>query len=448
MTTWLCRALPTLALVALGCASESERPTVLLGLDAATMDASSRDGGSSEPKPVHDPGAIGARDPAQPADAGASLDSGAPRVPARLAHNIIVFMGDGMGPEQLSTGRYVKSGGLRIDELEGPAFANTDSLTTVYASSPALNPTDSAAAATAIATGVLVTNGVVSLAASGAALETVLETCKRAGKATGLVTTSYFFDASPAAFSSHQASRGAYESIVRQMLVETQPDVIMGDGAWLFDDPSSGLHAAAALGGYFVVRGVEALAAWDPRASPRILGLFTTDFVPVVDVGERFTMTPALERRADSPDPTLATMTARALERLAADPDGFFLFAEDETFDQIGHRGPSEVAWSNRAYPQQSAALDDALSVAIDWVHEHSSFEQTLIVLLADHETGGYQYDHNLGPDSGTFSAPSGSSGNHTRTRTAVYALGPGSEHIAWIRGHVDTYKLLIGALR
>ena len=160
-------------------------------------------------------------------------------------------------------------------------------------------------------------------------------------------------------------------------------------------------------------------------------------------------MTPALERRVDSPDPTLATMTARALAHLERDPDGFFLFAEDEILDEIGHRGPAEVAWANRAYPEQVAALDEALGVAIDWVRAHSSFDETLIVLLADHETGGYHYDHAVGPSSGQFSAVSVgeafSQGNHTRTKTAVYALGPGSEAISSLRSHTDTHRLLIG---
>ncbi|HEX6245968.1 MAG TPA: alkaline phosphatase, partial [Polyangiales bacterium] len=369
----------------------------------------------------------------------------------RLARNVIVFMGDGMGPVQLSTARYAKDGPLRIDELLGPALADTDSLTTLEASDPELSPTDSAAAASVIATGTRVHNYALSVTADGDALETVLELCKRAGKATGLVTTSYFFDASPAAFASHQASRDWYDLIAHQMLTETQPDVIMGSGSQLFDDARLGLPAVAAAAGYEVLRGVPALMAWDPAREPRVLGLFETDFQPQVLADEHFTMTPALERRADSPDPTLATMVGRALDHLARDQDGFFLFAEDEILDQMGHRGPAEVDWSNRAYPAQAAALDDAIGVALDWVDGHSSFSETLIVVLADHETGGYRYDPALGPGSGHFGAVGQGSlalaGNHTRTPTAVYALGPGSEALEHVRAHADTHALLVGEL-
>jgi alkaline phosphatase len=382
-------------------------------------------------------------------DAGA-----APRAATRgLARNIIVFMGDGMGPEQLATGRFVAGGHLHIDAMVGPALANTDSLTTQRIGGADAPATDSAAAATAFATGVLVENDVLSQTPSGAPLETVLEVCKRAGKATGLVTTSFFFDASPAAFASHQASRSNHVAIVHDMLSVAQPDVIMGNGgAWLFDDLQTDVLSVAERSGYSVLRGASALADWDPGVQPRLLGLFETDFVPVATAAEGFTMTPELERRADSPDPPLAMMTRRAIERLSQDPDGFFLFAEDEIFDEIGHRGPVEVAWANRALPAQVAGLDAAVSVAFDWVLAHSSFDETLIVLLADHETGGYHFDHELGPASGDFSAyieeNSLRGGVHTRTPTEVRALGPGSDAVRYITCHADTHSLLLGMLQ
>lgn len=406
---------------------------------------------TSNPASVSTPDASAHADRDQPCDASERKTCDDERKAPGLARNVIIFMGDGMGPEQLSTARYARQGPLRIDELEGPAFVDTDSLTTLEASEPDLSPTDSAAAASVIATGVRVYNGWLSLSVAGSAPETVLEACKSAGKATGLVTTSYFYDASPAAFASHQPKREMYDVIVREMLSTAQPDLILGSGSLVFDEPLYGLHDAADAAGYSVLRGVAELMAWDPAQKPRVLGLFETDFEPLVQADERYTMTPALERRPDSPDPSLATMTARALERLATDPEGFFLFAEDELLDEMGHRGPAEVDWVNRAYPAQAAALDDAVGVAIDWVHNHSSFSETLIVVLADHETGGYEYDHELGPISGKFNAvvqgTLALAANHTRTPTAVYALGPGSFALARVHAHADTHALLIGEL-
>lgn len=335
-----------------------------------------------------------------------------------------------------------------MDALAGPTFAVTDSLTSVRSGGEL--PTDSAAAATWIATGVRVENYVLSLAPDDAevALESVLELCKRMGKATGLVTTSTFFDASPAAFASHQISRSLGPEIVREMLTTTQPDVIMGAGDWLFDDAQYDLHTSATQNNYTVVRGAAELAAWDASSRQRLLGLFKTDFVPQFIAAEAFAMTPALERTEASPDPSLLTMTQRALERLARDRDGFFLFAEDEITDEIGHAGPADVAWANRALPAEVQALDAAVAYAIAWTQEHSSFEETLIVVLADHETGGYRFDHALGPESGVFTAGDGTTGYHTRTPIEVRALGPGSEAIEQIASHGDTHRLLVGSLQ
>jgi len=390
-------------------------------------------------------------DAATAADADAAGDAGHVP-PPNLARNIIVFMGDGMGPEHLATGRFAKDGRLRIDAMVGPALAVTDSLTTRRIGGTDPPPTDSAAGATVIATGQLVENDVLSVGPAGMPFETVLELAQRAGKATGLVTTSMFFDASPAAFASHQQSRSSYPQIAVEILGVTQPDVVMGAGAWLVDNLDTGVLQAAEQSGYAIVRGAAELEAWDPTKDPRVLGLFETRFVPKVAGAESFTMTPALERTPEALDPTFATMTRRALERLSSAPDGFFLFAEDELFDQISHRGPAEVEWANRALPAQAIGFDAAVEVAIDWVLDHSSFEETLIVVLADHETGGYHFDPAIGPESGYFGAYVTYAeglrvGSHTRNPIEVYALGAGSERVKYITQHSDTYALLIGTL-
>lgn len=373
-------------------------------------------------------------------DAGASQPSEAQRLP----HNLIVFMGDGMGAEQVAAGRFVAGGRLAMDALNGPALGVTDSLTTLRIGGEFPPPTDSAAAATWIATGVRVENDVISIASDGTKLETVLELYKRAGKSAGLVTTAAFFDASPAAFASHQPSRSFFPEIVREMLTTVHPEIIMGAGGWLLDDPQYDLSEAVTLGGYTRIRNAAELADNDAE---RLLAMFATDFLPSFVAPDPFTMTPAIERTESTADPSLLTMTQHALRRLGENPKGFFLFAEDEITDQIGHSAPADVAWANRALPAQVVALDAAVSYAIKWTLEHSSFEETLIVVLADHETGGYHFDHALGPESGEFRARDAIGGFHTRAPTEVRALGPGSQAVEQIASHGDTYQLLVGTL-
>ena len=405
----------------------------------------------THPVPPYPPPVSTERDAA--ADANTDEDrseDGALPSPRGLARNIIVFLGDGMGAEQLAAGRFVHAP-LRLDALAGPALSTTDSLTTTRIGGDDPPATDSAAAATTFATGTAVENGVLSETADGEAVETVLEACKRAGKATGLITTSYFFDASPAAFAAHQPSRGLDHEIVKEMLTVTRPDVVMGAGEWVISGPANALQPMIEDAGYTILRGKNELAAWDPLIQPRILALFATDFVPVARAAELYTMTPELVRTANSPDPSLATMTQRAIERLSQDPDGFFLFAEDEIFDQMGHRGPAEVAWANEAYPAQVVGFDAAVGVAIDWVIANSSFEETLIVVFSDHETGGYRFDHAVGPSTGEFTAVTDRGaflyGFHTRTPIEVYARGPGSDAIDNVHNHADTHRLMLGRL-
>lgn len=376
-------------------------------------------------------------------DAGALQPSEAQRLP----RNLIVFMGDGMGAEQVAAGRFAAGGRLAMDALNGPALAVTDSLTTLRIGGDFPPATDSAAAATWIATGVRVENDVISISPDETKLETVLELYKRSGKATGLVTTAAFFDASPAAFASHQLSRSFFPEIVREMLTTAQPEIIMGAGGWLFDDPQYNLTEAATLGGYAVIRDAAALADFGASSTERLLAMFATDFLPSFLAPDPFTMTPAIERTENTADPSLLTMTQHALRQLGENPQGFFLFAEDEITDQIGHSAPGDVAWAKRALPAQVVALDAAVSYAIEWTLEHSSFDETLIVVLADHETGGYRFDHTLGPESGEFRGRDAIGGFHTRAPTEVRALGPGSQAVEQIASHGDTYQLLVGTL-
>jgi alkaline phosphatase len=366
-----------------------------------------------------------------------------------LARNVIVFVGDGLGSQQLAAGRYLASN-LRMDELAGPVFAHTDSLTTIEGSGDSGEATDSAAAATAMATGTLVSNGVVSLLPDGSPLMTIAERCRAAEKLTGLVTTAEFFDATPAAFFTHHTSRSEYLAIAQDLFERVRPEVIFGSGGWLVDIPENDLLADVSAAQYLVVRDGTQLQSFDPLATNRILGLFTTNFVGAAQASENFTMTPELERNANSPDPRLADMTSKALARLARGDHGFFLLVEDEIFDQIGHRAPAEVDWANRALGPQVLGFDAAIGVAIDWVKANSSFEDTLIVVLADHETGGYQFDATKGPASGVFTSYSEGAdfptGLHTRRPIEVRASGPGAGALAKVTHIRDVHHVLLGA--
>jgi len=146
--------------------------------------------------------------------------------------NVILFIGDGMGPEHLELARRMAGGSLGIDSVPWTTGSvDTTSLDGV---------TDSAAAATAIATGVETYNGWLSMAPGNPAPETVLERAESKGKATGLITDLNDVDATPAAFAAHVPDRDLDEEITGQMAAKDTPQAQLGfrapqagSGCWL-----------------------------------------------------------------------------------------------------------------------------------------------------------------------------------------------------------------------
>jgi len=226
--------------------------------------------------------------------------------------------------------------------------------------------TESAAGGTALSTGVRTRQGWVGLGPDSLPRETVLEAAMRAGKAAGLVTTTAILDATPAAFGAH-ARRGSFLDIKRQMLGQ-RINVLMGGGRMFFERVSEG--GAVDLGAeeaeeYAYVGSADDLTGMDLGGVTHLLGLFAEGGTPAA--GER--------------SPTLPRMTSAALEILARDPEGFFLMVENEGSDDPAHRNvPAD------ALVAEMLEFDDAVRVALAFQRAHP---RTLVVVTADHETGG-----------------------------------------------------------
>ena len=145
------------------------------------------------------------------------------------ARNVIILQGDGMGTAQRDLIRLVTVGNkagkdLVMNRLEHTGLVHTDP------NDPKQAVTDSAAAATAFSTGVKTFNGAIGVDVDGKPVRTVLEDARRAGKSTGLVTTSQVTDATPAAYAAHVSDRAQQSEIARQFLESSKPDVILGGG--------------------------------------------------------------------------------------------------------------------------------------------------------------------------------------------------------------------------
>jgi alkaline phosphatase len=358
-----------------------------------------------------------------------------------MPRNMIVVMGDGMGPVQVEGGRLQRGAPLDFESLSRPVWLNSDSITTDRSSRPDDDPTDAAAAATAMFTGVRTLNERIGVDADGAPLASVAEHARAAGKSVGVVTNSFVYDASPAALYAHVLDRASHQDIVMELLTTARPEIVFGGGRPLFEAGGGTFLALAADAGYAVLDDAADLAAWDPAAAPRALGLFQGSAVsPAPALWEWFT-TPVALRDASSTDPRLPDMAARALDALSQDPDGFLLFVENEHIDTLGHIALIERELVPHGLPLEVVELDGAYAAARAWVDAASSFDDTLLVVTADHETGGYTLDGDL-DDPYFWATPF-----HTRQPIALYAQGPGADRAGAMCRTAHLYWLLTGQL-
>lgn len=357
-----------------------------------------------------------------------------------MPRNIIILSGDGMGPQHVKAARIFKGGKLRLDALRGPVLYSTTEFIPLPDNEDRTT-TDSAAAMSAIATGKRVYIKALSITPAGKPLKTILELFMAQGKAAGLATNSTVLDASPMAWAAHNSNRYHYDEIAREVLKKTKPDLLMGGWMPDFEDDDAKLSRLAESNGYRIIAAKRQLEALPTLTKTKVLGLFRVDSPKSVWPEWKLGLTPAALRDSSSQEPSLKEMMKYALKYLSQNPRGFFLFLEDELPDTIGEHSDDDPELAVRIIAPEVAALDEALGAALDWVEKNSNLQETLIVLCADHETGGYTL-HGDDLSRATFETNS-----HTTRKVALYAAGPGSEYIDSIKKITDLHLLLAGQL-
>ncbi len=262
--------------------------------------------------------------------------------------------------------------------------------------------TDSAASATAFATGELTFNRAIGVGSDTVAIETVLERAAARGMATGLVATSSLVHATPASFFAHVPDRYQYEEIARQ-LAGSPVDVLLGGGREFFDpnEREDGRDYLSALGrNRRWATGADDLAADPVPGISGLVGLFAANAMPTAEEGR---------------SPTLAEMTRAAIAVLDRDPDGFFLMVEASQIDWLAH--------DKEAFDRLAAEVldcDEAILAALEYV---SGRPGALLIVVADHETGGLA----VLEEDGRWVAAYGSDG-HTAELVPLFASGTGSD--------------------
>ncbi len=325
------------------------------------------------------------------------------------ATRVILFLGDGMRFEQVKAAGMAAAG--KSGALSFESFPYRDSVRTRNADG---GVPDSAASTTAMATGVKVRNGVISMAlpGNGAPLETVLERYRAEGKRTGLVTTTIVTHATPAAFASHEPSRDRYAGIASAYLRDARPNVLFGGASHI-------TREAARSAGYTVVTDRAELLAHDAETESMVSGQFGAGDMPFEADG-----------RGELPD--LPDMTRAAIRILDRDPDGFFLLVEAGRIDHACHA--NDIGRLVR----ETIELSRAVAAALEWARGR---DDTLIVVTADHETGGLRVLAGNGP--GALPAVTWTTTGHTADDVPIYGWGKNAEPASGSMENTDVYRIL-----
>ncbi|MDD4848496.1 MAG: alkaline phosphatase [Bacteroidales bacterium] len=288
------------------------------------------------------------------------------------AKYVFYFIGDGMGLGQRTAAEMYLSA---MDEQIGQKTLLMDSLPIQgFASTYSANSyvTCSAAAGTALATGTKTKNGMLGMDSDTAILQTIAEKAKAQGKAIGIITTVMLNHATPGAFYAHQSNRDQFEDIKNWML-KSDFDYFAGGQIYIKEhEKMQNVPAELKEAGYFVATNREEMNQMVPEQNKWVL---IGDDLDSTNSSIKFVM----DRKENAIG--LVDMLQKAIELLTPKDQGFFIMIEGGKIDFAAHvnDGASVV--------HEVLELDDAVRVALDFYKKHP--KETLIVVTADHETGG-----------------------------------------------------------
>lgn len=397
-----------------------------------------------------------------------------------VPENVIVLISDGGGYNQFDAARLYENGTtyqqVEVTPNSGTATKVSGTQSEVYDDFPvqlaqshysaggraaytpeqawgdfswvASGATDSAAAGTALGTGVKTTNGTLGFSADGTRLLTVGEQAMEVGKKVGLVTSVPFNHATPAGFIAHNKSRNDYHGLASEM-IDSGVDVLIGGGHPNYTDANTPRASHFGAGSWISQTDFERVTQ---GATPFSYVESKADFERVADgqnvpdklfglarVAETFqynrpgiannTVLPGTDP-ANADVPSLATSTRAALNVLEKDDDGFFLMVESGAVDWAGH------ANQTTRIVEEQLSFNDSVDAVTDWVEKNSSWDETLVIVTADHETGylagpGASAEKGwtaLTGAAGQLPNVSWHSGGHTNALVPLYAKGAGSE--------------------
>ena len=325
------------------------------------------------------------------------------------AKNIILLIGDGMGIGQISAGTYASNNWTNLERF--PVIG----IHKPTASSHLV--TDSAAAATAFACGVKTFNEGIGVNKDSIPQTSILEEAETKNLSTGLVATSTIVHATPASFIAHNVDRNAYEEIAEDFL-DTEIDFFAGGGKQFFDNRKDEKNLITELEdkGYTI----ESFLSENPAIRMKMesadkFGYLSSNKSPL----------PKSQGRDYFVDMSLSAVNF--LDNKAGD-SGFFLMIESSQIDWGGHANNSDYIID------EFKEFDQVIGKVLDWAEQDG---ETLVIVTADHETGGYAVHHEATLDNLKTSF---TSKKHTGDFIPVFAMGPGAEAFAGIYENYAIY--------
>lgn len=306
--------------------------------------------------------------------------------------NVIFMIGDGMGLSQVYATKTTKG------DLSFLTFPYVGLVTTYSANNYI---TDSAAAGTALSSGEKTKNGIIGLRSDSTRTESIMEEVRKKGLKTGITVSCSVTHATPAAYYAHQQNREMHEEIANDF-VTSGVDVCIGGGKQFFEKRKDGRNLSKELQkkGYQIVYNESDLMKVEKG---KTLALLAEEHHPRISEG-----------RGDM----LPNSTGKMLSLLNRDNNnGFFVMVEGSQIDWGGHNNDLKYV------ENETSDFGKAVQAALDFARKDGN---TLIVVTADHETGGLTLVGGSVRDQqteGKFST-----GGHTATPVPVYAFGPGAE--------------------
>jgi alkaline phosphatase len=320
--------------------------------------------------------------------------------------NIIIMIGDGMGLSQITAAKYANGGTLNLDRFKNIGMITTHSADNLI--------TDSGAGATAFACGVKTNNGYIGVDADGNVVKNIFEIAQEKGMKTGVIATSSVTHATPAAFIAHTKDR-SNEFEIAQQIANSKIDLFIGGGSEYFFNREDDVDLKFALrkGGFKTYNKIK-------NNPERMRG----DKMAVL--AAKTGMLPAAQRDDFLMDAWKTVESNFPLRDLG----GYMVMIEGSQIDWAGHKHDQDYMVS------ELLDFDKVVGSVLSYAE---MTQNTLVIVLADHETGGHTITE--GNADGTNMKIEWSTKDHTASLIPVYAFGPGAELFMGTYDNTDIFN-------